>query len=398
MKNNVLTVMKKECSRIFNDRKLFFTTVILPGLLMFGMYTLMGTFFDDMLMVEEDYVYQVHAVNLPDSVAELLAPQERIELHHIGEYDIDDIKSQIENRLTDLLVVFPEDFDVIVADFDPEAAAVEGVLAPNVQVWSNFARNESHEANSLVSGILHEYHHSLTHRFTINAPTEYAYDFNLATDADMFAMILGMVIPLLFILFIFTGCQSLAPESIAGEKERGSLGSVLVTPANRSHIALGKILGISVFSLLSAVGSILGAVLAMPTMMGLDDSIFEFYSVVDFLLLFLVAASTTLVFVAVLSVLSAYAKSVKEATAYSMPIMLLVFVAGFAGMIVGEVPDSIIFYFIPVINSSLCIGAIFAFEANVANILITSGINFGVALALTVGLAQIFNSEKIVFS
>jgi len=396
MKNNVLTVMKKEFSRIFGDRKLFFATVILPGLMIFLMYTLMGSFMQGIMTVDEEYEYQIYAVNLPESIAPFLEnAHSRMSIRHIPESDIERATQQVTNRLADLLVVFPAYFDEVVPTFDPQA----GQRAPNVQVWANFARTESSEANSIVTGILQFYHHELTHRFTINAPTDDAYyaDFNLATDADMFAMIMGMIVPMLFILFIFTGCQAIAPESIAGEKERGTLGSLLVTPANRRDIALGKVLAVGFFALLGAGGSVVAMFFSMPNMMGLEDSLWGFFSIADILLLLVISVSTTLVFVGILSVLSAYAKSVKEATAYSMPIMLVVFVAGVAGMILGGVPDGVWYYFIPVFNSSLALAAIFSFEVNIANILIAAGVNLVVALLLVVVLAKIFSSEKIVF-
>ncbi|MDR0272113.1 MAG: hypothetical protein LBI27_02195, partial [Clostridiales bacterium] len=76
MKNNVFTVMKKECKRIISDRKLFFTTVLLPGILMYTMYSLMGTFMVSVFTVEDNYQYQVHAVNLPESVAQIISRSE----------------------------------------------------------------------------------------------------------------------------------------------------------------------------------------------------------------------------------------------------------------------------------------------------------------------------------
>lgn len=398
MKNNVLTIMKKECKRNFSDKRLFFTTVLLPGLLMFTMYSLMGTFMGGFFDVKEDCLYQVHAVNLPDSIAEVLASEEHmINVLQVSEEKIEEIKQRISDRETDLLLVFPSSFDALVYAFDPQAATEP---APNIQIWANFARTESMEANRLVMKLLNDYHHALTHRFSINAPTYYAPygDFNLATDADMFAMVFGMITPMLFIFFIYTGCQAIAPESIAGEKERGTLGSILVTPANRRDIALGKILGIAIFALMSAAASILGFFLAMSNMIGMESSnSFELYSIEDFVLLLLVATSTTFVFVSLLSVLSAYAKSIKEANSYSMPVFFIVFVAGLVGMFLGEVPTEIGYFLIPVANSALSIAAIFSFEANVLNILITTAVNIFVALIFTVILARIFSSEKIVF-
>jgi len=344
MNQTTLAVLKKECIRIFSDRKLFFTAVLMPGILLFVMYSLMGNFLGDMFAVDEDYIYQVHAINLPESAAELLSPPGlRIEILNTAESSQDMIIQQILNRETDLLLVFPPDFDALVANFNP-ATATEP--APNILMWSNSARSESMEARNLVTGLLNSYHHALTHRFSINAPSADVPDgnFDLATDADIFAMVIGFMIPMLFIMFMYTGCQALAPESIAGEKERGTLGALLVTPARRRDMALGKILGIAIFGLLSAIGSIVGTILSIPSITGMEGhSIFDFYSIGDFALLFLVAASTTLVFVAVLSVMSAYAKSVKEANAYASPLMLVSIICGLASTVLGGVPSEVFF-------------------------------------------------------
>ncbi|MCL1843140.1 MAG: ABC transporter permease subunit [Defluviitaleaceae bacterium] len=397
--NNILTIMKKECSRVFRDKTLFFGTVVLPGVMMFAIYFFMGTFMGELFSVDEDYVYQVHAVNLPASAAELLAPEElRINLIHATAADIPRIKQEITDRETDALLIFPENFDALVAEFDVATATVS---APNVQIWSNMARSESQEAAALVQGVLYAYHHSLTHRFSINAPSEYALDgnYDLATDADIFAMVVGFMMPMMFMIFLFSGCVALAPESIAGEKERGTLGSVLVTPASRTHMALGKILGIAIFTLLSALGSLLGTILAVPYMMDMEFSgIMESYSVGDLLLLVLVAVTTTLVFVSLLSLISAYAKSVKEANANAQPVMILVIVLGLSGLLFGGAPSEVGFYFIPIVNSALSITAIFdAGNIIVANVLVTCAVNVVIALGLTAVLAVLFSSEKIVF-
>lgn len=71
-------------------------------------------------------------------------------------------------------------------------------------------------------------------------------------------MIFSSMLPMLLMIFLFTGCMSVAPESIAGEKERGTIATLLVTPVKRSHIAIGKIIALSIIALLSGISSTLG--------------------------------------------------------------------------------------------------------------------------------------------
>lgn len=398
MKRTTLSIMKKECRRIFTDRRLFFTTVILPGLMMFILYSIMGSFIANLFAVDEEHLFQVHVVNLPNSAAELFAPDElQLQIIPTNEAGINEVIQRLTDRQTDILIVFPSNFDAEVAAFDVATATTP---APNVQIWANTAHSTSHQARHIVTTILNDYHHALTHRFSINAPTEYTNedDFDLATEADVFAMAIGIMIPMVFIIVIFSGSQAIVPESIAGEKERGTLGSMLVTPACRSGMALGKILGLGVFALLSALVSMLGIILSAPIMLGMSASnLFDFYSIADFVLLLLVSISTTLIAVSLLSVLSALAKSVKEANAFAMPLTFIIIVTGFVGLLLGGAPDEFFFYLIPVVNSALSITAVFSFDVNVVNVLITVATNIAISLIFAFVLAKIFNSEKIVF-
>jgi sodium transport system permease protein len=395
IKNNILTIMKKECSRIFSDKRLFFTAVVMPGLLIGVMYFLMGNLMGQMFEVTDDYIYEVNAVDMPDSVRGLLPPELGINIIDIERSKAEETRQRIENRDTDLLIVFPPDFDALVKDYEVTSTAP----APNIEVWSNSARSESSAAQSLVTGILGAYHYSLAHKFSVNAPSEDAEqgDYELATDADIFAMVLGFMIPMMLIMFLYSGCMSLAPESIAGEKERGTLGGMLVTPTKRSDMAFAKIFSISIFGLMSAVVSMVAMILSLPSMMQMDVSMADFYSVKEYALLFVVVVTTALVFVSLLSLLSAYAKSVKEATAYANPILLVVVLCGLASTILGGVPSQIYFYLIPVFNSALCITSVINFEVNALNIALTAGVNVLFALICAGALAKMFNSEKIVF-
>ena len=54
--NNIMTIIKKELARFFGDRRLVFTTVIMPGLLIYLMYTLMGEGMMKQLTTAVDYV------------------------------------------------------------------------------------------------------------------------------------------------------------------------------------------------------------------------------------------------------------------------------------------------------------------------------------------------------
>ena len=128
----------------------------------------------------------------------------------------------------------------------------------------------------------------------------------------MQTMVMAVVVSML-IIFLFSGCMSTAPESIAGEKERGTIATLLITPLRRRDLALGKICALSIIALLSGLSSTVGTLLSMPTLMQMEGNVGAAYTPVHYLALCLIILSTVLFIVACISLISAFAKSIKEA-------------------------------------------------------------------------------------
>ena len=68
MRKDMLTIIKKEFARFFGDKNLFFTTVIMPGLVIYIMYTIMGQGMMKLFMADDTYVADAYVVNLPDEL------------------------------------------------------------------------------------------------------------------------------------------------------------------------------------------------------------------------------------------------------------------------------------------------------------------------------------------
>ena len=72
-RNNTWTIIRKEFARFFGDRQLVFTTVIMPGLLIYLIYSLMGVGIRNMETHGEQDVVTVRVENMPQSVAPILS-------------------------------------------------------------------------------------------------------------------------------------------------------------------------------------------------------------------------------------------------------------------------------------------------------------------------------------
>ena len=392
MKNNLITIMKKEFARFFGDRRMVVTVLLLPGLMIYAIYSFMGSAMTDQFQTDDTYTCNIAFHNLPDSIETILdsgdLPINRQESE--GAFTPEDnlFLAQVKDMELDLLVVFPENFDELVRNYN---SGPSSQFAPNIDIYFNTASTESGTAYEMITGLLDAYETALANKFDINN-SDRVHD--LASAEDTSAQIFSMMLPMLLMTFLFSACTSIAPESIAGEKERGTIATLLVTPMKRSSLAMGKIFSLSTIALLGGLSSFLGTMLSIPKLMegSLDGLSASVYGVTDYVLLLLVILSTVLVMISAIAVISTLAKTVKEASTMIMPLMIIVMLIGVSGMFTGGTASDAVMYLIPLYNS-----AIFSFSYDAAHIAITVGTNLLCCGVLVGVLTKMFNSEKIMY-
>lgn len=392
MKNNTLTVMKKELARFFGDRRLVITTLLLPGCMIYLVYSLLGNIMMKSLLPEETYVAKAYVVDMPESLQENLRTL-RVDWHPADREQLTQIRQEIQDKQTDGLVIFPQNFDEAVTEYQVDSKEP----APNVEIYYNSVKTESSRFFSEVSEILEEYENSLANKLDINAGDSVYYD--CATSKDTTGQMFSLMMPMLLMMFLYSGCMAVAPESIAGEKERGTMATLLVTPIRRSSLALGKVFSLSIIALLAGCSSFIGTFAALPKMMGgemtgVDSSV---YVPMDYIMLLIVILSTVLVLVSAISLISAFAKSVKEASTTVSPLMIVITFVSLAPMLSQGNKIPLYRYLIPVYNSAQCMNGIFSFAYQPVEILVTSAVNLCVAGILVYGLTRAFHSEKVMF-
>lgn len=388
-KSNIGAIIRKEFNRFFTDRRLVMTAIILPGLMIYLLYSFMGSAMSDMYSVEDDFAPTVYAVNAPASIA-ALAQEAGITLTDVSPQEAEGVRAQIVDKQAELLAVFPADFDAQVAAYAPGAGE-----APNIELYYNSTDADSSQAHAMFAALLDGYESSLVNKFDVNR----GIDADLASERDTAGQIFSSMLPLLMMVFLFSGCMAVAPESIAGEKERGSIATLLVTPLGRGELAMGKVISLGCISLLSGASSFLGTMLSLPKLMGAGDVALEAaaYGAGDYAALFAVIASTVLLLTGMIAVLSAFAKTVKEASMLVMPLMIVSMLVGVTSMF-GDVHAQLGWYCIPLYNSVQCMSGVLAFSASAAAVGVTVAVNLALAACMTLILRRLFNSESVMFS
>ena len=392
MKSNTWTIIKKEFARFFGDRQLLFTAVIMPGLLIYIVYSLMGSGIQNMITEGAGEVVTMRVENMPASLAPVLNTMDSslvVVEQPVTEADIALLEDKDINAV---LVRFPERFEEALAGIQ---VADSGML-PNVEIYYNSTNNAASRVYMAVSTVLG----NIGRTFTVNVPQEEGQRFDQATDESIGAMIWSKILPMLIIMLLFSGVMAIAPSSIAGEKERGTIATLLVTPMKRNELALGKIVSLSGIALLSGISSFIGIALSLPKMVGMEEGVdlgFH-YNTSDYVALLLVILASVLIMASAVSLLSALAKDVKNAGTMVTPFMLVVMLAGLLPMFQDGASESLLVYLIPFYNSIEVMTAVFSHELAWTPVIVTMASNVVYTGIAVWGLTRMFNSEKIMFA
>lgn len=391
---NVLTIFLKELKRVFTDKRMLIS-LFLPGVLIYFVYTIMGSVMTKVVTQSstKDTTFQVaYTNNFNSSKTEGQLPKlmtyveatikggtnnNKVEFKEFTTGELDSYKEELRAGKYHLVVSFTDDFENKLAD---------NTASNNVDIFYNGDSSASSDLYNFVSQVVGV---SYTN-YTVNLNGQVAANVG---DKDMMAMkIAAMIIPMVTISILFSTVLSLCPEAIAGEKERGTLASLLLTPIKRSEFVAGKILSLSTTAIASGIVSFTGLILSIPKLMGGFNITI---SPVDGLLLFLLVVTVLLLFVAIGVFISALANTVKEAAGYLSPIMIVFMLFGMAPSLFGF--DQWYLSFVPILNVCVSINALLNGAENLL-------LFFGLTVASTVlytgllmfAVTKLFNKERVV--
>lgn len=258
---------------------------------------------------------------------------------------------------------------------------------------------EIYREELLVSNLASE---GLTESFLY--PVIYESEDNASLSESM-GMDIGGSIGMMLIVTILLGAIYPSIDATAGEKERGTLETLLTLPVTNFQMILSKYISVAILACVTAILSVVslgGSVLFM--MYGISDelasempgfSLSAVLTAIPVLLITLIV--TALLASSVCMCFCVFAKSFKEANNYVTPVLLIIMFASMVGMI----PSVKLDYrtaMIPIVNVTLMVKQIIAQQFDIALAGITISVNFGCSVLIIWILAKMYNSEDILFS
>jgi sodium transport system permease protein len=408
MFRKILWIVRKELRRIFGDRRLVFTTFILPALSIALLYGLMGTMMQGMFDEREEHIPRVLVAKAPadfEAFASrpLLEEEEAVNWSFTGEVSDGDYVA-LRNGEIDAIVVFPDAFERLLASDE---------TLPDLALYHNDAEELSVDAaNRLKREILPTYRLRLLTDRLGSRPAAEVFTVNAAVEEEERVVVdeqkaagkgLGMLFPLLISIFLFAGAMGIGSDMIAGEKERHTMATLLMTPVDREIIAYGKLISLGIISIFSAFSSFVGVLASMPfasvfySMNGEAVSLGALgFGAFHYGALIVILCSLAGLYAGVICVLSLLAKTVKEANTYLAPVYMVVLIAGFTS-VYGTAELPIFTYAVPIYGNVQAIKGLFTFTLTPGAL----GLNLLGSLVGIFVLARImrtlFNNENVMF-
>jgi sodium transport system permease protein len=232
-----------------------------------------------------------------------------------------------------------------------------------------------------------------------------------STEAERSSGQLAWLIPFFIAIWTLTGGQMTAIDATAGEKERGTLEVLLVTPVRRGEVVVGKFLAVVTFGLSAAIMAIVGFVLGgtvlrrlflpligeqggeMAAMMG------GTLTITPLTILLLVVSSVLMasVVAALLMSVTLFARSFKEAQTYVAPMSFLLIIPAIALQFKDLIGTGSFAYWIPVYNVMILMDDAVKGTTQLAPILTTWGTMAGLIAALLAFAFVNFRREDVLF-
>jgi sodium transport system permease protein len=341
----------KEMLETLRDRRTLISTILIPiilfPVLMFGMSAVVV-----MMMRKTEAEATEVAVIGEEHAASFVSFL--LEGDDFRKSDVEDFELALKEKQIHAALEFPPDFEQKLARGENSQATI----------YYDAAEIRSSIASEKLSGKLKDYQDTLVAERlrernierSLLHPIEISRK-NLAPEEKMGGFMLGMFLPYMIVILAMVGAMYPAIDLTAGEKERGTLETILVTPVSRLDIATGKFTAVLTASLitilLSTASMSLSVGLGLGQMNDWGPEPISFtmrpISIILFLLLMLPLAA---LFSSALLSVSLFAKSYKEAQSYVSPLMFVVILPAMVNFIPGiELNWGLAF--VPIVNISL---------------------------------------------
>lgn len=379
MKNIRITIMK-ELRAIMRDKKSLLMMALTPFFI--PLFVILMSYIYDFMMAEVENIYNVGVNYVLSEVEMEIANQNSLGIVHYN--NIIELEEAYDNGEI-LAYIVRED--------------------NNYTIYNNSQSEDGSYAQMYITSYLDSYNNYLGQLYLLDnkiSPNlvynNISYDVvELDGDSMMANQVVNMAIVFTIMAMTLTAIYS-ATDLTAGEKERGTLETLLTYPIKSSELILGKFLAIVISTVITLVISIVLCVLSLLFVkynFAILENITMNINIFTIILMFVILFTYSFFISGLCIAIASQAKSFKEAQSSLTPVSLVICIPMFLEML--EVKLSGYLVFVPILNHNFVLNDIFAGNIDIINIMIIVISSIIYSLLLIWIIIRQYKSEKILF-
>jgi sodium transport system permease protein len=402
---SIIVVYQKELKDILRDRRTLLSMILFPLILMplmtIGMTKFMVSRMEK-IKAERSVIVWI-ADEAGDFIKSKIEIQESIDvISSINDTTL--AFEMLREKDIDAVVYIPDDF---FPKLDLFLTSTNTELPPNVLIYSDNTREKCRFTSRTLTDIITEFRADIV---TValkerNLPPELVRPFwvinqNTASAEDMGRSFAGSFLPYIVILMALIGAMYPAIDLTAGEKERGTLETLLVSGVSRVDIVMGKFLTVFTTSIVTtalAVGSLAASGAGLIGISPEQSQQLHFsIEPIGVILMILAMIPLGAIFASLMMTLSLFARSYREAQSYISPLMIVIILPAMASLM----PDTQLnkeLAFVPVLNVSMMMKEALTGSFEVVTVVVTMAVNLLLAVIGLIIVLQMFQRESVLF-
>lgn len=392
------TLYKKEIMDVIRDKKTILTMVVLPVILYPLLFLVIMQVTSMILVSQQERTYYIAYDQVADehrqALNDWIAGEEDKLDYNMKEVESNAPETDLKDEVIDAYITTTVTEEQITYEVHYLSAVTNSSMVSDMleEEIDSFAKKKA-EDNAKEDG--------LNVKRVLYPVTAKLLDGS--SDESSIGSILGSIIPFLMITSILMGSMYPAIDATAGEKERGTLETLLTLPIGNMELIMSKFLSVATISVVSVFINVLSmggiAAYLYSTVRAFSEGAGDF-NLASFVPAILISVVCVIAFALFMSALvmcvCAFAKSFKEANNYVTPLTLVVILTGYIGFI-PNIELSAKTALIPVANICLLMKALLVFKYDFALILMVLLSNVIYAFISVWFLGRIYNSESILF-
>ena len=395
------TLLVKEIVHLFRDTKTIVQTVVVPTFITPLLIGAVIWYISSIAVDEGKKTYDVAVYDQTNTELTVkLQESERLNIELMD--SIDQVIDDVTNDNSEIGISFGSNF----------TSQLENNLSGEVTIYSKNLDNFS-QAQGIVSDVIDDYDDQIRNERLNNLNVDENFinpitvlDEDLTTNEEFAGSIIGGILAFLFIVYIMSGSMYPAIDLGAGEKERGTMETLISTNISSVDIIIGKMFSVTSSAVLTAIFSLLGfAVPLIVIFLFYGDSIpenaFEIISAivnpVAIIAMFGLLIPLSIFMGAFMLAVSIYSKNPKEASLLLGNAVIIFFIPAYVPLINPGIELDLVGSLIPCYSFALHTNALIAGNTDwflYGATLISNIIYCSIAIYVTYIM---FDDEKIIF-